>query len=240
MSQLVVVRHGQAAAFSEDSDRLTELGERQAAVLGEYWVEQGVEFDEVIVGTLRRHVQTEAQVAAAYQRAGKAWPKARSVPGWNEYNASAIMQLGAQVRELDAEFAKLVDAFEAAAGGPEQNRYFQRMFEVLMARWVSGELRAHELAGFESFESFHDRVSGAFDEVLQATGSRRVVVFSSGGPIGVTVQQALRAPKPVALELNWRVRNTSLTEYVFGRGRLSLDSFNTEPHLEGTRLQSFR
>jgi len=240
MSQLVMVRHGQAAAFSEDSDRLTELGERQAAVLGDYWAQHGVEFDDVIVGTLRRHVQTEAQVAAAYQRAGRAWPQARSAPGWNEYNASAIMQLGAQVRELDPEFAKLVAAFEAASGGPEQNRYFQRMFEVLMARWVSGELRAHELAGFESFESFHGRVSQAFEDVLKTTGSRRVVVFSSGGPIGVTVQQALRAPKPVALELNWRVRNTSLTEYVFGRGRLSLDSFNVAPHLEGTQLQTFR
>jgi broad specificity phosphatase PhoE len=60
MSQLIVVRHGQAAAFSEDSDRLTPLGERQAAVLGEYWVKRGVSFDEVIVGGLRRHAQTSA------------------------------------------------------------------------------------------------------------------------------------------------------------------------------------
>jgi len=54
------------------------------------------------------------------------------------------------------------------------------------------------------------------------------------------VQRALRAPKPVALELNWRVRNTSLTEFVFGRDRLSLDFFNTMPHLADASLQSFR
>jgi broad specificity phosphatase PhoE len=237
MSQLIVVRHGQAAAFTEDSDRLTELGVRQSAVLGEYWAKRGVSFDEVIVGGLRRHAQTEAQVAAAYQRQGLAWPKARVVAGWNEYDAGAIMQLGAALRERDPEFAKLVTDFEAAAGTADQNRYFQRMFEVLMARWIGAQVSADHL---ETFEAFHTRVAAAFSEVLSSSGNRKVVVFSSGGPIGVTVQQALRAPKPVAIELNWRVRNTSLTEYVFGRGRLSLDSFNHTPHLEGTDLGTFR
>lgn len=238
MSQLVVVRHGQAAAFSDDSDRLTDLGERQSAALGEFWVKHGVTFDEVIVGTLRRHAQTEAQVAAAYQRAGLPWPTATKVAGWNEYDASAIMQLGAAIRERDPAFAQLVADFEASAGGPERNRYFQRMFEVLMTRWVASDVRAEAC---ETFEAFHGRVSDAFKTILDAAGgSRRVAVFSSGGPIGVTVQRALNAPPPVSLEVNWRVRNTSLTEYVFGRGRLSLDSFNSTPHLIGSSLESFR
>jgi broad specificity phosphatase PhoE len=238
MSQLILVRHGQAAAFSADSDRLTELGERQSAVLGEYLASRKVAFDEVLVGGLRRHVQTEAQVAAAYARAGLPWPKAQSVPAWNEYDATSIMQvLGDALRERDANFRKLVADYQNVAAGSERNRYFQRMFEVLMARWVAGDIEA---ADFESFEAFHARVSGAFDAVLNGEGSRRVVVFSSGGPIGVSVQRALRAPKAVALELNWRVRNTSLTEYVFGRDRLSLDLFNATPHLVHDHLQSFR
>jgi broad specificity phosphatase PhoE len=238
MSQLVVVRHGQAAAFSDDSDRLTELGERQSAVLGEFLASRAVEFDEVVVGGLRRHAQTEAQVAAAYSRAGLPWPKARVEPGWNEYEAGPIMQgLGQALREQDPAFRKLVEDYQAAAGGPERNRFFQRMFEVLMARWTAGDVLVE---GVESFEVFHARVSDAFDAILKGEGSRRVVVFSSGGPIGVTVQRTLRAPRPVALELNWRVRNTSLSEYVFGRGRLSLDLFNATPHLLDERLQSFR
>ena len=237
MSQLVIVRHGQAAAFSEDSDRLTELGQRQAAVLGEYWVQNGVEFDEVVVGSLRRHAQTEAQVADAYARAGKAWPKAQVDPGWNEYDASGVMQLAAALAQRDPAFAALVADYQAQAAGADRNRYFQRMFEVLMSSWVAGSLHSESV---ESFEAFHSRVSEAFEKVLRAEGSRRVVVFSSGGPIGVTVQRALRSPKPVALELNWRVRNASLTEYLFGRDRLSLDSFNTIPHLVDAGLRSFR
>jgi broad specificity phosphatase PhoE len=237
MSQLVMVRHGQAAAFSHDSDRLTELGERQAAVLGEYWVQNGVEFDDVVVGSLRRHAQTEAQVAAAYARAGKAWPKARIDAGWNEYDAGGVSQLAPALAERDPAFAKLAADYQANAASPDRNRYFQRMFEVLMSSWVAGESQSDAV---ESFEAFHGRVAVAFDTVLRAEGSRRVVVFSSGGPIGVTVQRSLRAPKSVALELNWRVRNASLTEYVFGRDRLSLDYFNAIPHLVDAGLRSFR
>ncbi|HKP59908.1 MAG TPA: phosphoglycerate mutase family protein, partial [Polyangiales bacterium] len=91
MGRLLLIRHGQAAAFTDDSDRLTELGQRQAAVLGEYFVAQKLEVDAVIKGSLRRHAQTEAGVAAAYQRAGLRWPEASERPDWNEYDAGAIM-----------------------------------------------------------------------------------------------------------------------------------------------------
>ncbi len=238
MSDLVLIRHGQAAAFSADSDRLTELGERQAAVLGDYFAARKTSFDEVIVGSLRRHAQTEAQVAAAYARAGLPWPTARVVPGWNEYDAGSILTtLGQHLAARDASFRKLTEDFQAAVGGPERNRYFQRMFEVLMAVWTSGEVLAD---GVEAYEEFHIRVSTALAQVLESTGSRRVAVFTSGGPIGVCVQQTLKAPKPVALEVNWRVRNASLTELLFGRGRVSLDSFNATPHLADPGLISFR
>ena len=59
-----------------------------------------------------------------------------------------------------------------------------------------------------------------------------MVVFTSGGVIGVAVQIALGTPDPSGLEINWRVRNSSLTEFLFSGERLSLDSFNTLPHLD--------
>ena len=67
-----------------------------------------------------------------------------------------------------------------------------------------------------------------------------MVAFTSGGFIGVAVQIALGAPDPSGLEVNWRVRNSSLTEFLFSRGRLSLDSFNAIPHLDDEALRSFR
>jgi broad specificity phosphatase PhoE len=67
-----------------------------------------------------------------------------------------------------------------------------------------------------------------------------VAVFTSGGVIGVTVQNVLNAPEPLALEINWRVRNCSMTEFIFSRDRLSLDSFNTIPHLDDPALRTYR
>ena len=45
----------------------------------------------------------------------------------------------------------------------------------------------------------------------------------------------------MAVHLNWRVKNGSLTEFVFSSSkRLSLDCFNACPHLTSADLQSFR
>jgi len=239
MSQLLLIRHGQAAAFTPESDRLTELGRTQARKLGERWARSGVSFDEVHTGTLQRQLETEQIVGDAFRVAGKPWPEGQRDAGWNEYDAGAINgKLGPLLLERDPSYAKLVRDFQERAAAPDRNRYFQRMFETLMERWVSGELQAE---GVESFAAFHERVTRWRDAILEREGSRKVAVFTSGGPIGVCVQLALEAPPTMAVKINWRVKNGSLTEFLFsGRERLSLDAFNDVAHLDDPRLQSFR
>jgi broad specificity phosphatase PhoE len=238
MSQLVLVRHGQAAAFTADSDRLTELGERQARELGRWLASRGTRLDEVHVGTLRRQRETAERVGEALLAAGLPFPGAREDAAWNEYDAGGITgRLGRALAERDASYAALVADFERNAGARDRNRYFQRMFEALMERWVSGEVNDE---GVESFAAFHARVRAARDTILSRDGSRNVMVFTSGGPIGVCVQLALQAPPAMAVQINWRVKNGSMTEMLFSKDRLSLDSFNAVPHLDGAELQSFR
>jgi broad specificity phosphatase PhoE len=239
MSQLTLIRHGQAAAFTSDSDRLTDLGRRQAQKLGAYLVAANAHFDEVFTGTLKRQLETEQLVAEAMCDARLPWPQAHRTAGWNEYDAGAIMgKLAPALAERDQQFARLTEDFRANAESRERNRYFQRMFELLMDCWVSGEIAVD---GVEAFEAFHDRVTRARADILERAGSRKVAVFTSGGPIGVCVQLTLQSPKPIALRLNWRVKNCSLTELMFsGTSRLSLDSFNTTPHLDSDELLSFR
>src|SRR5262249_6034478 len=115
---------------------------------------------------------------------------------------------------------------------------FQKMFEELMTRWVAGELHA---PGVETWAAFRERVERGLRRIVRQPGSgRRVAAFTSGGFIGAAVQIALRAPDPAGLEVNWRVRNCSLTEFLFRGERLSLDTFNAIPHLEDPALWSFR
>jgi broad specificity phosphatase PhoE len=61
---------------------------------------------------------------------------------------------------------------------------------------------------------------------------RRIVAFTSGGPISVTMQMALEVSDRVTIGLNWQLRNASLTEFVFSKDRFTLEVFNSLPHLE--------
>lgn len=106
---------------------------------------------------------------------------------------------------------------------------FQRRFEAAMLAWLNGDAAQ----GAEPWPAFRDRVREELARITGAgSGGRRVAVFTSGGPIGLSVQTALAAPDRSFLEVNWRVRNCSVTEFVFCASRLSLDSFNSLAHLD--------
>ena len=240
MANLVLVRHGQATPFEEITDRLSPLGEIQARKLGEYWMRHGVTFDEVYTGSLFRQKRTEELVAAGYNAAGARWPVAQALTELDEYQADRLVRyLAPELATRDEGFRKLLEA--SSGEGPGRNRRFQRMFETLMSRWVAGTLAAPDVdPGVESWTAFRERVGNGLRRIMGGRRGRRVVAFTSGGVIGVAVQIALGAPDPSGLEVNWRVRNSSLTEFLFSGERLSLDSFNAIPHLDDPALRSFR
>jgi broad specificity phosphatase PhoE len=202
MSTLVLVRHAQSTTFESNSDRLSAAGEQQAICLGQYWRAQDIRFDEVYSGTMQRHTRT-AELAGFSGFTAK--------PEFNEYDAQGILR-------ANSEFAPAAD-----------NRQLQKQFETMMPLWIAGKL---ESPGVESWTAFHERVRRGLEAIIESDApSRRVVVFTSGGPIGVAIQTVLQAPEHIAIEVNWRIKNCSLTEFVFTRGRISLDTFNSTPHL---------
>ncbi|HEV2445092.1 MAG TPA: histidine phosphatase family protein, partial [Candidatus Sulfopaludibacter sp.] len=160
-------------------------------------------------------------------------PSAVRDAAWNEYDAPGVMQY---IVPGDARLSALAAEFEEARGSAEEYRAFQRMFEAAMIRWVEGA----EANGVESWAAFRARVSNAIQGIMAGPPSRKVAVFTSGGPIGFTVHCAFQAPPKTFLDVNWRVRNTSLTQFVFDRNRLTLDSFNAIPHLDEASLWTYR
>ncbi|HEY8461797.1 MAG TPA: histidine phosphatase family protein [Blastocatellia bacterium] len=239
MGYLVLIRHGQPRSFEKDSDRLSPLGEEQARMLAEYWIRQGVSFDEVYSGALVRQRRTAEIVGECFTQSGLDWPRLRIMPELNEYDSIGIINnLIPSLAERDAAFRALAEAFERNRDAPDRNRHFQRMFEAVTSAWLGGEC---EVEGVEPWRSFQSRVHEAIQRITSAEGSgRRVAVFTSGGVIGLAVQHVLNAPERSALEINWRVRNCSLTEFTFSRGRISLDSFNAIPHLDDPAMRTYR
>jgi broad specificity phosphatase PhoE len=235
VSTLTLVRHGQAQTFQREAAVLSSLGEEQAAALARWWLKDRVCFDDVYTGALVRQTQTELVVANCFREAGEPWPEALRDPAWNEYDAR-----GGELSRMapaDPRLAALAAEFDQARGGPDEKRRFQRMFEAAMSCWLEGSIAVE---GVEPWPAFRDRVSGAIAQLMAGFAGRRVVVFTSGGPIGYAVQFAMKAPPRSFLEVNWRVRNTSVTEFVFDRDRFTLDSFNSIAHLDDPAMRTYR
>ncbi len=239
MGTLYVVRHGQASLFSDDYDRLSDLGRRQARTLADHWLERDLEFDTAWSGELKRQVDTAAEVAAAYEQAGKAFPTIRRSAGFNEYPADEIMAtLGAALRQRDERVAALFRAAESANEGSERYRHFHRLLETVISCWVRGDHGPDEvpLPWNQWSEGIRSSLAATLSDARKGAA---IALFTSGGVIGVTVQSVLEAPPIKAAELNWRIYNGSVTRYTFSGNRVSLDHFNDISHLPGDQL-SFR
>lgn len=225
--------------FADDYDKLSPLGEEQSRLLGEFWNSRDVQFDEIYVGPKKRQIRTGELVVEHLANEKGRQPEMVVIEEFDEYDGDGILNhLLAIAVERDARIGKLAEEYEQNRSGAERFRYFQRMFEAVTKLWVEGQIDSDRV---ESWRSFHERVQRGYRRILSAGGSnRRVAVFTSGGPISVAVQLATRAPELTAIELNWRIRNCSVTEIVFSKQRLTLDSFNSVQHLEDQALWTYR
>jgi broad specificity phosphatase PhoE len=239
MSWLALVRHAQASFDEDHYDQLSPLGERQACLLGEAWVRQRREVTDVYTGPRSRQRQTAQIVGACYRAARLPFPEVVVLEELDEYDLTGILdQLAPSLANRDADFARLCDGQRQGATQRERERSFQAMFEPLLRHW---QMDAEAIPGLETWSMFTKRVkTGLMRMTCQPGRSRRVAAFTSGGFIGVAVQQILAAPNSTALELNWRIRNAAVTEFVYSGDRITLDVFNNVTHFEESELVTYR
>lgn len=224
MTELLLVRHGQAQFASADYDQLSPLGVRQAARLGQRWRASGLAPGALVSGSLQRHRQSAAACLAALGAATD-WT---SDPGFDEYDHLALL------RAHDAALTDMPALHRHLAQWPEGERApaFQRLFTAAVARWTDG---AHDADYAEPWPAFQQRCQAAARRAValaRARGAARATVFTSGGPIAALVQQALGLPTPTALALSWTLHNAGLTRFAAGRQGLRLIGLNDTAHLE--------
>ena len=212
MGNLYLVRHGQASFGADDYDQLSALGQRQAQRLGAYFQEKGLQFDAVLMGTLRRHAQTWEGIA---EGAGIRHLQPVLWPGLNEYDSAAVIH-AIHPHPL------------AKPDTPELYRHHFRLLRDGLAAWMAGRVQP---AGMPSYVDFRAGVIGALDHVRQ-NFENEVLLVSSGGPIATAVAHVLDAPFEASIELNLRIRNTAVTEFAFNPKRHQLITYNTLPHLD--------
>jgi broad specificity phosphatase PhoE len=210
MGTLYLVRHGQASFGADDYDQLSALGHRQCVLLGEHFRQSGRRFEAVLTGTLKRHLQSLAGIAE-----GMHWTPSPLVwPGLDEYDSEAVI-------------AAIHPQPLARPDTPELFRHHFRLLREGLLRWMAGSTVP---AGMPSYGDFVAGVNGALDHVRNAYAGE-VLIVSSGGPISTALGQILGTNAEATIELNMRIRNSSVTELAFSTRRHALLSYNTLPHL---------
>jgi broad specificity phosphatase PhoE len=221
MSTLHLVRHGQASFGADDYDRLSELGWRQSRRLGEYWKGKGQQFDQVIMGTLRRHEETWRGIAEGLGLDAQALP-VRTTPKLNEYDSAAV------IATVHPEPLPKADT-------PELYRHHFRLLREGLHRWMQGQAQP---VGMPSYADFKAGIAEVLQEIsLAAPG--RVLVVSSGGPIATAVGHVLGTPAQSTIELNFHIRNSAVTELTHHPKGQRLISYNTLYHLDGEAHQNW-
>jgi len=220
MGAIYLVRHAQAAFGTDDYDRLTQIGFAQARLLGAYFAARNVRFDAVYTGTLRRHAET-ARSLLERDSARERGPAVACVAGLDEYKPEALLTafMGGSPMAMPV----------AVCRDPKLMReHFRRLREALLA-WTEDRIQP---AGMPAWRAFQNSAVAALVEARRRFADGNVLVVSSGGPIAAVVAAALNAPAPTAIELNLRIRNSSVTEFTMSARRHQLLTFNELPHLD--------
>jgi broad specificity phosphatase PhoE len=219
VSVLLLVRHGQASWGSPDYDRLSDLGEEQASVLGRALRDRGIRPDLLVHGRMTRQRETARLLGDA---AG--WADWGEDAAWDEMNHEEVLQR----------------QHHTFAGDSPTRAEFQAWFEAATDRWTAG---GHDHEYTESFPAFGDRVLGALDGLSRRldTGATAVVV-TSGGPIARITAELLGGGADLHRRIAPVVVNASVTKVVIGQRGTTLVSFNDHSHLElaSTQLMTYR
>jgi broad specificity phosphatase PhoE len=220
MGVLLLVRHGQASLGAADYDRLSDLGRRQAQVVGARLAGTGLPVDRVVAGALSRQRDTAAAVMAAL---GRPLSELDIDDRLDEYDHVAVMA------RHDAGIS-----FANATADGERGRQLQSALEEAIGRWISGG------TGYgETHNAFIERVQDAIGDLVAKPGG--TVAVTSGGVIAAYCALSLGLPVERWPSLARLVVNTSITKIISGRTGTSLVTFNDHAHLESDRaLISYR
>jgi broad specificity phosphatase PhoE len=242
LSNVYFIRHGQAGT-RDAYDSLSELGGRQARLLGEYLVSQRIEFAAAFAGGLLRQQQTAAGVSAAYAEAGLAFPELTIDAGWDEFDFHGIYkELAPLMCEDDEEFRREYEEVNAElranAGdhAADVHRVWRASDTKVMDAWVEGRY-AHS---GETWEQFVARVAACRPEATDARPRENVAVFTSAVPTAVWTARALEASGEHIPRLAAVLLNTAYTVLKLRADEMLLLTFNAVPHLHAPELRTRR
>jgi len=236
MGEIYLFRHGQASFGEENYDKLSSNGIKQSKILARHLAKTRKSFDAIYFGEMERQQKT-AQEFINYCRENRLSVTQPIISdAFNEYDSFSVWQaLLPEIIRQDPSLEKEVEKIS------DDQKSFQRVFAKVMNRWISGSYHAR---GIPRWNDYKQRVRQGLEDLVAQHGARkRIAVFTSGGPISVTVQAALELSDKKTLEVSWQLMNASITRIKYNSRGIMLAVFNDVTHLElggDERLLTYR
>jgi broad specificity phosphatase PhoE len=235
VATIYLIRHGQASFGSANYDQLSELGCRQAEVLGHYLRDCGIHLDAAYSGSLERQKKTAALALASQPQPVVAQIDDR----FNEVrNEEQVEQLLPLLMAHNSDLRTLVEA------GFKDSKSYQKVIEAVFSQWTSS---GFEHPGIQSWADYSGGVRAALAKVMREQGSgKNVAIFTSGGTIATAVSQVLGLSGEQAYQFYEPVINCSVSQLFYSGDKVSLSYFNDHSSLRvlgqqlGENLISYR
>jgi len=235
MATIYLFRHGQASFGADDYDKLSALGERQAAVLGEYLRDQGIVLDAAYSGDLLRQRET-AQLALASQPGAVTH---HIDPRFNEIdNDEQVKHLLPKLVKTNPRLQQLVER------GLSASKDYQKVIDAVFNHWVSPQCDEPQI---RSWADYSAGVKSALHNVMAEQGRGKTVgIFTSGGTIATIVAQVLGLGGEQTYQFYEPIFNCSVSQIFYSGDKTSLSYFNDRSFLQvlgthaGENLVSYR
>lgn len=221
MTEILLIRHGQASLGGANYDQLSELGYQQAAWLAEHLVATGLGARQPLalrVGAMARQHQTAAALLDAL-----ALPPAVEDPGFNEFDFESVV------------LAFLGQNPDYPLPDTPSSEELYALLKIAIQHWADDRLplSVHQ----ESWQAFHQRVAAAWTRLVtgleqSAQDTASTLVVTSGGVIASIVRLIEQLDDAATIDLNLKICNASVTRIAKQGGQFKLSGFNLVPHLE--------
>lgn len=242
LSTIYLVRHGQAGT-RDAYDSLSELGQRQARLLGEYFASHAIHFTAAYSGELSRQRQTAEQIRTAHSDAGALFPSIQIDRGWNEFNLEQVSSelaphLCAQDVDFRREYEEMLEQVRTSNGAhaARVHRKWLPCDTKIVEAWVYGRFPY----GGESWRQFCERVLSCRSRVDHSEAHKNILVVTSATPIAVWTGLALQISDEQVMRLAGALYNASYTVLRLRQGELRLLTFNAACHLADRGVRTRR
>jgi broad specificity phosphatase PhoE len=238
MSHIYLIRHGQAGT-RQHYDTLSQLGQQQARLLGEYFAAHNIEFHAAYSGGMSRQQQTAAQVAAAYADAAKPFPEIQTHDAWREFDLDHVYRaMAPQLCAADPAFKAEYEAQrdQARADAADETAAIHRRWTPCDMKIVEAWLHDKFPYDGESWAAFQQRVATAPIPDHEAN----IAVFTSATPTAIWAGRALDIHDTRALRIAGVLHNASITVLRVRGEQVRLFSMNEVPHLTRAEWRTHR